>query len=330
MSDTDAGVSSLPSNIFYSRLDRIKADYIPDNHEFWNNFIKNTYIKNTSISDILINAFQYVSYLKESDTFYKERWNYLYFWVGYKVIQKLGYSSFANVIDVLKVVKERIHQVKYEYDIFNITSDNFNDLKKIYDFFQNYDSIDLSIGAPNSDCTAKYKEYVDSCFELYKNVKRTCELKEDGYCKIFKHFLKIYKKEELKQLTCSGTKPPQPVVEREYTVHLHDTEADLGEGVQGMEAHMQIYKGGIYDSSHSDNMMSTFFPILGIFSVLFLLYNFTPFRLWLHNIISNKKIIQHNHYEDENEESFEIEYEKPLRNNQYNRHDVSYHSIINP
>ncbi|SBS98799.1 hypothetical protein POVCU1_048840, partial [Plasmodium ovale curtisi] len=53
-----------------------------------------------------------------------------------------------------------------------------------------------------------------------------------------------------------------------------------------------------------------------------------PFRSWLDNTISKKEIIRHSLYE-EDDEFFENEYESPDKHEEYNRHDVSYHSIIN-
>ncbi|SBS89253.1 PIR Superfamily Protein, partial [Plasmodium ovale curtisi] len=92
------------------------------------------------------------------------------------------------------------------------------------------------------------------------------------------------------------------------------------------ESQEQIQGGA---SSGTDNMMPTFFPILGIFSILFTLYNITPFRSWLHNILSEKQTIQHGVYEDEIHEFFENEYEPLDSNSEINRNHITYHSIIN-
>ncbi|SBS99619.1 PIR protein [Plasmodium ovale] len=321
MSTTDYSLSILSSNIFYNRLDTASHDYSDKENAFWNTYIKTSYIKETGISDNLLKAFYYVSYLNARDTFFNERWNYLYFWVGFKVLEKLGNPAFIKVIPIIKNVKEHIHGSEYEYDILKITSDKFKDLKTIYDYFENYDSINLYIGGNNRDCTEKYKQYVDSSYAIYENIKNTCLYNEgEEYCKLFYYIVRTHNNRVLEKLTCNGNKPPLSVEEHKKIMAL-DTVEDVG-------LEDQVHKE-VTSPSTSDNMMSTFFPILGIFSFLFLLYNFTPFRSWLHNILSKKEIIKHNLYEDESEELFESQNKSSNRDRPYNRNDINYHSIIN-
>ncbi|SBT54955.1 PIR Superfamily Protein [Plasmodium ovale wallikeri] len=321
MSTTDYSLSILSSNIFYNRLDTASHDYSDKEKSFWNNYIKTSYIKETGISDNILKAFYYVSYLNAKDTFYNERWNYLYFWVGFKVLEKLGNVAFTKVIPIIKNVKEHIHGPKYEYDILKIGSDKFKDLKTIYDYFENYNSINLKIGGNNPDCTQMYKQYVDSSYAVYENIKNAClHNGEEEYCKLFNYIVNKHNNIVLEKLTCNGNKPPLSVEEHKKIMAL-DTVEDVG-------LEQQVHEDGTSHST-SDNMMQTFFPILGIFSFLFLLYNFTPFRSWLDNILSKKEIIKHNLYEDESEELFESQNKSSYTDRHYNRNDINYHSIIN-
>ncbi|SBT73250.1 PIR protein [Plasmodium ovale] len=324
MSDKeDYDLSSLPSYIFYDRLDRALHDYSYENEAFWKH-IKDTCIKETSIFDALLKGFYYVSYYKIiTDSFYNDRWDYLYFWAGSKVIKNEKGCSFEDIMHVLKSVKIRNdNETEYSYDIFKINSKDFQDLKTVYDYFNNYESINLKILANNHDCTKEYKQYLHSSFDVYERVKSECQTKAgEPHCKLFNYIVKKHNNIVLKKLTCKGEMPSLSVEEHKQK-HIHDLDPEFD--LKG-----EIHTGETSPSSTSDNMMLTYFPILGIFSVLFLLYNFTPFSSWLNNILSKKEIIVYRVYEDESENNFENVYESSDTNNQYGIRDISYHSIIN-
>ncbi|SBT84131.1 PIR protein [Plasmodium ovale] len=325
MSDKeDYDLSILPSYIFYNRLDSALHDYSSENKAFWNDNIKNTCIKRTSIFEKLLKGFYYVFYLKKNiDTFYTDRWDYMYFWAGTKLLENAGGCTFLELMYVLQSVKLRNdNQTKYTYDIYEIISKDFQDLKIVYDYFNNYESIKLKIIANNDNCTEKYKQYLHSSFDVYERVKSECQTQvEEPHCKLFNYIVKKHNNIVLKKLTCKGEMPSLSVEEHKQK-HLHDSDPEVD--LKG-----EIHTGGTSPSSISDNMMPTYFPILGIFSVLFLLYNFTPFSSWLHNILSKKEIIRHRDYEDESENNFENVYESSDSNSQYGRRNISYHSIIN-
>ncbi|SBT55646.1 PIR Superfamily Protein [Plasmodium ovale wallikeri] len=321
MSEIDYDLSILNSNVCYRKLDNVQDVFIDDDEDFWNRYIKNACINKTSIFRSLLNAFHYVAYFKrEEDIIFKERWNYLYFWVGSKALKNISENcSFGTFISILKSVKTRMHEVPYEYDIEKISSRDFQDLKTVFDYVINYDSIKLKIGGHTSDCTQLYKQYVDSSYEVYKNLESRCQNNvNEEYCKFFNYIVKKQKDTILKPLTCNGTMKPLSVEQYKESISrdvLLDSEPK--EQIQGAK------------SSGTDNMMPTFFPILGIFSILFTLYNITPFRSWLHNILAQNQTIQHGIYEEEIHEFFENEYEPLDSNSEINRNHITYHSIIN-
>ncbi|SBS90014.1 PIR Superfamily Protein [Plasmodium ovale curtisi] len=329
----DYSLSILNSNVFYEKLDKSVDAIIYDNEEFWNRFIKQSCINKIGIFNTILNALHYVAYLNKDDgVFFNERWNYLYFWVGTKALKNVTQNCpFSNVISILKSVKERINKIPYKYNIENISEKEFNDLKVVYDYFVNYASIQFNHSSPDSACTHEYKKYVDSSFDAYVKLNEECRQNgEKDYCKYFKHFIEKNNYENLQKVTCNGKKPPLSV-EQYRKLHLSDAqpEVELEGGIQIPNDGTEMHTRGISTSETSDNMMSTYFPILGIFSILFLLYNYIPFRTWLHNFLPKKEIIRHDLYEDESEELLENEYELSDRNSQYNRHDINYHSIVN-
>ncbi|SBS92870.1 PIR Superfamily Protein [Plasmodium ovale curtisi] len=329
----DYSLSILNSNVFYEKLDKSVDAIIYDNEDFWNGFIKQSCINKIRIFNNILNALHYVAYLNKDDgVFFNERWNYLYFWIGTKALENVTQDCpFSNVISILKSVKKRINEIPYKYNIENISEKEFNDLKVVYDYFVNYTSIQFNHSAPDSDCTQEYKKYVDSSFDAYVKLKEECRQNgQKDYCKYFNHFIEKNNYENLQKVTCNGKKPPLSVEEHRKQ-HLPDAhpEVELEGGIQIENDGTEMHTRGISTSEMSDNMMSTYFPFLGIFSILFLLYNYIPFRTWLHNFLPKKEIIRHDLYEDESEELLENEYESSDRNSQYNRHDINYHSIVN-
>ncbi|SBS92169.1 PIR Superfamily Protein [Plasmodium ovale curtisi] len=333
MPDTDYDISNLNSNVCYRKLDRAPDVFIDRNEQFWNDYVKNACIKDTKMFNSLLKAFYYVAYLEKYDEiFYDDRWNYLYFWVGNKAIENTKEKcTFEEVMSILNSVKLHIHKSGYDYDITEIKTDYFKYLKVVYDYFQNYNNIKLKIGLYTSDCTQSYKQHVEGSFDIYEKLKTECQRNEEkAHCKMLKYIIEKHGNKLLTKLTCLGNKPPFSVEDhRKQVLEEVDTEIYLEHSTQTSGAHKQVPTGEKSSSLSSDDMMSTFFPILGIFSILFLLYNFTPFRIWLHNILSKKEIIRHNDYEDESNEFFENEYESSDRNNQYKRYDINYHSITN-
>ncbi|SBT84799.1 PIR protein [Plasmodium ovale] len=322
MSEIDYDLSILNSNVCYRKLDNVQDVFIDEDEDFWNGYIKKACINKTSIFGALLNAFHYVAYFKrEDDIIFNERWNYLYFWVGSKALKNiLDNCSFGTFISILKSVKTRMHEVPYEYDIEKISSQDFEDLKIVFDYIINYETIKLKIGGHTSDCTPLYKQYVDSSYEVYKRLESRCQnnVKEE-YCKFFNYIVKKQKDSILKPLTCNGTMKPLSVEQYKESLSLDTVlDSELKEQTQGGETF-----------SGSDNMMPTFFPILGIFSILFILYNFAPFKSWLHHILTEKQLIQHGIYEDKGHLYFENEYDPSDTNREYSRHNITYHSLIN-
>ncbi|SBS91719.1 PIR Superfamily Protein [Plasmodium ovale curtisi] len=317
----DYSLSILNSNIFYEKLNTASEDYSDKSTAFWNSNIKNTCIKKTGIFDTLLKGFYYVSYMKNDVNFYNNRWYYLYFWGGSKVFENTG-CTFLEMMYVLQSVKRHIDQAEYSYNIYNISENEFKDLKIAFEYIVNYDSIKHNIHAYNFDCTEKYKKYVDSSFEVYNKLRDECQLKaSEEFCKFFTNFAQTNKSENLEKLTCHGKMPPLSVEQYKSKLSEHTDQEDKVKG--------EIHTEETSPFSVSDNMMSTYFPVLGIFSILFLLYNLTPFRSWLRNIVSKKQINRPSVYEDQNDEFFENTYELSDTNIHCNRHDLSFHSFIN-
>ncbi|SBS80932.1 PIR Superfamily Protein [Plasmodium ovale curtisi] len=338
MPTTDVDLKSLPSYIFYDNLDIGLQNDDKKDKEYWE-FIKNTYIKDTTITEILLKGFYYVCYMYGGKDAYSKRWDYLYYWMGDKVINNLGDSvSFRDVMFTLKAVKTKCDELKpYSENIFDITTEQFKKLKKIYDYFENYNTIFQKIGYSSTDCTLELKKHVEDSYQNYNIVKAECAGKvNEQYCKMFQELEHNNQNIELKELTCNGTKDPTASAEDENVqyreLQSHETGpqgSQLRSGFEGGIQDRSIQGGHIPNNSSFDNVMPIFFPILGIFCVFFILYKFTPFGTWLDVKLLGKKVIQYDIDREKTEELLENTYEFSSTNKKNKEHHVLYYPIEN-
>ncbi|SBT83995.1 PIR protein [Plasmodium ovale] len=325
----DPEISGLPSNIFYHKLDNVNEDYSHLNAPSWELYIKSHPIKGKGFFNALLKAFYYVSYYDIRDTFfYNERWNYLYFWMGLKLLNDLGDSIFSDVMSVLKVVRSVINENKqYNDDMFTIDIVKFNDLKKIYDYLQDFASIKARIGHRDAPCTAAYKEYVTTAHNFYIKEKTNCNgNNKDNYCKVVNRFIHEYGN-DITELTCTGLTSP----EYYEAQNLEDTGTEtfsLGYGTQAERAnHMPLPARDVSPSSGSTNALSVAFPLLGTLSTLFVFLKFTPFGSQLYNGFLKKKLIQNNQEKEGTYEILENSYGYPNGNIEDTEHHIAYSSM---
>ncbi|SBS80866.1 PIR Superfamily Protein [Plasmodium ovale curtisi] len=332
MQCVDSDLCALPSFRFYYKLDN--GGRKDETDIFWNVFEENlkTYTDILSIFDKLIKGIYYASYISKSNSHYSVRWNYLYFWMGEKMRGIItDNDKFLRIIYILNSVRSHFAENE-KYDLFNdnMTLEHFNDLKIIYDLFQNIENIAASIKLSNS-CTEPYKKYIEDSFSVYKRVNAECKVKkEEKHCKIYNDFVDTYDKKNLSELICDGKKVSMPVAEEEpnsfteeqrYTV----AESHVHPGIGIPEHSASMHTGELPTPSYSDNAMSIIFPPLGIISTLFILYRFTPVGSWLNSRLFKKEIIPQEEHENKSEELLENLYELETYNAQNRRNSIGYH-----
>ncbi|SBS94733.1 PIR Superfamily Protein [Plasmodium ovale curtisi] len=348
--EEDPDLNELPSNYMYYKLDTASKDYIKNGNIFWENTIGKHRMNKLIIFPALAKGLYYVSTMNKSDiTFYDERWNYIYFWSGLKMLENSESSdssesfSFKDLMDLLKMVRSVNDQgSRYMDDMLNINKDKFKDLKDVYDYLENYESINLKIDSSgNSPCTARYKEYVTKAHELYKREKVRCEHNNsDRECKILNSFLTKRGNPFITQPKCTGTKSVKPHSDRKDPHDRVDSEGSelhheahrLGSeillsplGDAGQTREMSLPGGVVPPSSGSTNAISTVFPLLGIASLAFFFLKFTPIGSRLYNSIFSKQIIRTN--VEESQELLENSYEFSNTNIEENSHHIGYHSM---
>ncbi|SBT54811.1 PIR Superfamily Protein [Plasmodium ovale wallikeri] len=325
----DPDITGLNSNVIYSKLDRASNDYINHKNPFWNTVIKFHPFNKLKIFDVIAKGSLYIASLNNENIFYDQRWNYLYFWAGSKVLQSSESSSFSDIMELINTVKGYIdNQNKYNDDMLKISTDKFNDLKKIYDYLESYKSILAKINYKDAPCTSAYRDYVTKAYDFYIEQKTQCkENTTDIYCKLVNHFVGNYVKNNITKLTCTGTKP----VEVHHAVRspqgLHgsdDLSLELSSRREESNAMLTPY-GGISPSTGSTNVTSFVFPLLGTLSMLFVFFKFSPLGSWIYDSILKKKIIR-NYEQEEEQEILENPCAYLHTDFQENEHHIAYHS----
>ncbi|SBT55757.1 PIR Superfamily Protein [Plasmodium ovale wallikeri] len=335
MAVEDSEITSLHSNVIYYKLDKASKVDLPEDDDYWNVFMKKSNIQYSRNSTAILKVFYYIAKLDSNQIFYLERWNYLYFWLGLKLLENSENSVFKQVMSALHTVRSSNveNSDKYNDDMFKIDTEQFMNLKKIYDYLQNYTSIKARINYPGAPCSASYKDYVTKTYNFYIGEKRKCVQNDtDDYCKVVNRFIGEYEN-DLKELTCTGNVSPETAAaeDLQYSTSEGSSTVYGGQGARsplgqkGESLGMSHPGGDLSPSSVSTNALSTVFPLLGTASVAFIFLKFTPLGSRLHSSIFGKQIIQSN--EEEAQEILENSYEFPQTNIEDTAHHIAYHSM---
>ncbi|KMZ77242.1 hypothetical protein PVIIG_05195 [Plasmodium vivax India VII] len=198
----------LPSQWFYRRF--------PHGHGAWKDQIfwdqiEEKFMVHTDIREIyytLLYGLCYVSYnMKATEPDYEKRWDFLYYWIGEKIFEKLKIESkFQDIMHILDDVKLKFDNNKYTYDFSQISKNDFTQLKFIYDYVQDYETIQDTISQSNVACSKKISEHIIECFQKYNALKSRCDSSKDKFCQIFKNIIEQNGNKEFTELKCSVVK----------------------------------------------------------------------------------------------------------------------------
>lgn len=262
-----------------------REEHLPDTksgfwHYVYNIFpIYNRISDISSISNTLLKAFYHVSNMRRGTYFYEERWNYLYFWMGTKILEVLKETSeFSTIMHVAKIIRNHFDSANNINDhIYEIAANNFSDLKITYDYIQNYDTIENKFLDIHFKCTEKFDEYIKNSQSSYEKLKELCQTHGGTLCKAFSFIENIKGKKNLSKFKCEHFKSPSTATDHDG----QPQESPLGasftqEGDHIMHSLGQVPVVGGEELHHVDSPSSLSFgialPSLGIIFLLFVLY----------------------------------------------------------
>ncbi|CAG9474712.1 unnamed protein product [Plasmodium vivax] len=318
----------LPSQSLYRHF---PDGYGTWNHEeFWNQ-IEEKFMVHKDIREIyytLLYGLCYVSYnMSGLEPGYEKRWDFLYYWIGEKIFEKLKIvSKFQDIMHILDDVKLKFDNNIYEYDFSEISKNEFTQLKFIFDYVQDYETIKNTISQANVACSKKLSEHIINCFQEYNILKSKCASSEDKFCQIFNDILTQNGNKELKKITCSVVKdavlstkqeeshtgdPPQIIGKEQGNLAERDARGELlkkevevdlrrgGEQVDLKEPFEQVPElhSASQDISPDSSRFigtTTILTSVGILVPFYILKKFTPLGSRLRTLFQKKSLIQFN------------------------------------
>ncbi|SBT02770.1 PIR Superfamily Protein [Plasmodium ovale curtisi] len=297
----DKDLVVLPSFKFYSNLDKGNKNLIYGHNKiFFENFIKGrlNYLEHMSnIKENLLEAFIYIANMRPGDDQYNERWNYLFYWMGDKVYANVKeISDFFLNMDIINSLRKRVHDNDEEYNdyFFKIKKNEFINLKKLYDYSQNYDAIKIKIDSPDYECSREYNNYIVENHNLYNAIKAECLSDTTPYCKLYMNITKDTLAKKKSILNCHRVKD---------TVSSEERGPQRGSDLTGETT-----------PTNSGNPTAIILP-------------FTPLGTWIHAHLVRKKISRGDADAETLDEILEEKYKSEDDNSLVNMHNIGYNSI---
>ncbi|SBS91869.1 PIR Superfamily Protein [Plasmodium ovale curtisi] len=319
MSRSFEDLQLLPSKKFYNKLDTLENIYcfVHSEKERTIKDIKsklNVYEHIVNYSDKIVNVLCKTSTLDAENSECNEHCNYLFYWIGDILFDKLIdvnlFSAITNELHTLMNSVSPKHKCNCKFSFIGFNKENFNEIKEAYFYYKNHNYINSILQHYNGRCVDDYNNYLHESYNKYHKVYEACKnLNSEIYCNQLKGKDSIYSGEKLPALTCGRVEKPS------------EHQALSNQGLV-LEPPQEIPDNA--STSKSLIFVSFFFPILGI--MFLLLYKFTPFGSWMRSCFLKKRSIHLNkdyikmpgfieHF-DENEQ----------KNSNMNRYNVIYHS----
>ncbi|SBT55189.1 PIR Superfamily Protein [Plasmodium ovale wallikeri] len=254
----------------------------------------------------LIGNLQNYEHLEFLHVFPKSTCKYLNLWV-YEYLTRIyrdmsGAEARSTITKIIPIwTKFNLKDdCKLEFISF-IGYDNYENMKKLYDYVLNYKYFQLYSINKSVVCTTEEDQYIKDAITLYEKVKEDCrtDREEKKYCVVLDDIDQVYPNGQLSTLECHEIKDSlsDPNVETESEPHLAGNSLrgqDHAPGIDGIES--------ASTNASSDNVVAGIFPVLGIPLISFVLYKFTPFGTWFKNRLQRNKIIEYNIHEDSSHE----------------------------
>ncbi|ANQ10460.1 KIR-like protein [Plasmodium coatneyi] len=282
----------LPAHVyFYGPLGRSNVRDCEDESE---NSITSKLTKccNNAIANIIHKiqgAYCFVSNMKPYEGYphYKDRWHFLYYWVGEQIWNELksateGSDKFAGCLkSVCDVIKDKCttesdngrggQECKLNCPQ-QMDGTTFAQDKKVFDFSSNYNEIRDYVYGGSRDCGQYWPNYKGDILKACTKVTTYCE-KEDGktkdkqYCEDFPTEHGVYCRVTLKGMNCKPHVPQPKDDDTACTFQDPNIEA-LKENVR---------------SATTKASISSILGTLGLTVVPYVLYKYKPWSSWFGN-----------------------------------------------
>ncbi|SCA60325.1 Plasmodium vivax Vir protein, putative [Plasmodium vivax] len=205
-----------------------------------------------NIFDELLNALCYVYIKKENNTLNENLCNYLYYWLGSKVLTNLRLKNFFyEVVSTIYRILSKgelgkvCDPVKYSiYDYYN-----FYKFKEVYDLSEDYNTYKSHFIIPNPSCDKNYQDELKTYVYLYNKLRDQCSIEKTNYnaqyCKVFNNYFTNKEDEEISSWICKLKES------EEHDQQLEEPRVDA-ENVPLPERHglivgQKLYRQGLFE-----------------------------------------------------------------------------------
>ncbi|CAI7724316.1 Plasmodium vivax Vir protein, putative [Plasmodium vivax] len=198
-------LSNLHTKYYYGKLD--EGWNICQDDPFYNTAKEelNEYRELRDDSDKILQALCYVYRTSSRVNFDNNLCNFLYYWLGSVLLNKLEKNIFfqeiiLNLFKNLTNDKGQVCTAPYQY----IHTDDFKKVKLIFDCSEDYKSYSTQYIYHNMYCNNEYKTYFNTHMNIYDKFFGECILegKENKYCEAFKKYFPDRKQNLLSKWTC--------------------------------------------------------------------------------------------------------------------------------
>ncbi|GAW80432.1 variable surface protein [Plasmodium gonderi] len=252
----------------------------------------------------------------------------------YNMLKVNSETNASKVINELRNIWNNYSQTIHcdiRSDLGNM--DNFTRYKKIYDHAINYESILLHLVSKNYACTKKFKDYLVEIDNIYNTLKGTETADDITREKVLQYFGKVHREKKLSPSQCLKVIEEAPVSSRnvETMSSPKESEEALGHRAKGkselQEPSILLTTEAVQASDKPFNVSSVVIPLLLIPIISFILYKFTPAKVWLDSLYQKRNQVRSFLYGEDYKDYLENIYEMGNNNHQMKSHEIGYHPV---
>ncbi|CAG9484385.1 unnamed protein product [Plasmodium vivax] len=287
-----------------------------------------------NISDNLLNALCYVYKRQKDGTLDENSCNYLYYWLGSKVLTNLRLKNFFSEVmnTIYDILSEGELRKVCDPVNYNIRYYNFQKFKDIFDFSEIYNNFSLHFLNVHPSCDKDYDDAIKSYQVLYRALRNECSIERtnyrEEYCRVFNKLFPNEKHLEISSWKCKleeNEEQGQQLGEEHRDDARKDQMPERPEKIVEQKNHLQrllgsglfaehpstLYTGLLTEnkaisgaSDHSEysspstlkKSITSAVSAAGVLVPPFVIYNYAPARSWLNKFLGMNKGTNRNPY----------------------------------
>ncbi|KMZ88764.1 hypothetical protein PVBG_05856 [Plasmodium vivax Brazil I] len=221
---------------YYGKLDkeRESCEYF----KFYNEakHVLDSYLWQENVSDKILKSLCYVYKNSLTNNFDGDICNFLYFWLGDILLDKLMKKDFFHEVirDIFNTLIDDKNRKICQLPHFFMIKEDFNDFKLIFDCSEDYKSYREQYINLVTSCNNDYKEHLDTHIRNYNHFYDKCKVEnlKESYCTAFDKYFPEYSSYLLSQFKCR-LETKHPTVDQLEEYHKITQEQPRGQQMIG-------------------------------------------------------------------------------------------------